>query len=240
MKKLDHLFRTDFLKVCIWSSFHKCGKTVTTNFKGLHKKCRFSNAAHPFERHFFVTSQSSCLKFCLVKSASGIWLTMNKNVCCLGVFFSHLKSLSIWFPSFVISWSPWEQPWPSSLPLHWQILSNSTSPFCAVERVPPTANRATLQKLVRKLSLPTSLSWRLRGHLSRAESGWSCKILQDKGYWITFLKLSSFSPFTAFRQDHHVQLENGELLHLPLCTKCQEEVASVLCPSPTDGVSFRR
>lgn len=42
--------------------------------------------------------------------------------------------------------------------LHWQILSDSMSPFHAVERVPPPPNRAALQKLVRKLSLPTSLS----------------------------------------------------------------------------------
>lgn len=37
-------------------------------------------------------------------------------------------------------------------------LANSTSPFHAVEWVPPTINRAAIQKLVTKLFFPTNLS----------------------------------------------------------------------------------
>lgn len=55
-----------------------CEKTVATNLKGLYK-CRFSNAIHPLERNFFVTSQSRYLKVCLVESTSAAWLTMTRN-----------------------------------------------------------------------------------------------------------------------------------------------------------------
>ena len=33
---------------------------------------------------------------------------------------------------------------------------------------------------------------------------------QDRAYWVTFLKLSSFRPFVELRQDFPVLLENGE------------------------------
>lgn len=79
---------------CAWDQHEE---TVVADLKGVCKKCIFWDAIHPLQRNYFAASRRKCLQFCLIKSTSDVWLTVNINFW----VFSQSKMLTMWFHSLI-------------------------------------------------------------------------------------------------------------------------------------------